>query len=358
MSYAEDPLPEPEIPEIRTPVQHCEVSAEEAGQRLDNYVQKRLAELPRSRIYRVIRKGEVRVNGKRAGPETRLNASDKIRIPPVRPAPAATAAKPARPSQELLARIREAIVYEDAKLLVLDKPAGIAVHGGSGVNFGVIEALRALRPEESLELVHRLDRDTSGCLLIARRSAALRSLHALLREEGFEKRYLALLQGKWDLGQKRIDAPLRTDTRVGGERTVRVGAAGKASVSTFRPVQFFGKTATLVEVTLETGRTHQIRVHAQHAGHPVAGDEKYGAAAFNEAMRALGLRRMFLHASSVSFTWPQGGEFSVNTPLPPELGAVLDQLGAMKKPGAHRRARAAGSQHSAARRRARSGVAR
>jgi 23S rRNA pseudouridine955/2504/2580 synthase len=205
MSYAEDPLPEPEIPEIRTPVQHCEVSEEEAGQRLDNFVHKRLGDLPRSRIYRVIRKGEVRVNGKRAGPETRLNASDKIRIPPVRLALAATAAKPAKPSQELLARIREAIVYEDAKLLVLDKPAGIAVHGGSGVNFGVIEALRALRPEESLELVHRLDRDTSGCLLIARRSAALRTLHALLREDGLEKRYLALLQGKWDLGQKRID---------------------------------------------------------------------------------------------------------------------------------------------------------
>ncbi len=349
MSYAEDPLPEPEVPEIRTPVQHCEVTAEEAGQRLDNYLQKRLGDLPRSRIYRVIRKGEVRVNGKRAGPETRLNASDKIRIPPVRLMPAAA---PVSPSRDLLTRIGEAIVYEDEKLLVLDKPAGVAVHGGSGVSFGVIEALRALRPEESLELVHRLDRDTSGCLLIARRGAALRSLHALLREDGFEKRYLALLRGKWDLGQKRIDAPLCTDTRVGGERTVRVGAAGKASVSLFRPVQFFGKIATLVEVTLETGRTHQIRVHAQHAGHPVAGDEKYGDAAFNEAMRALGLRRMFLHASSVSFSWPQGGEFSVNTPLPPELGAVLDELGAQKKP-AQRRTRAARGRRSAARPRAR-----
>jgi 23S rRNA pseudouridine955/2504/2580 synthase len=350
MSYAGEPLPESEVPEIRTAVQHYEVTAEEAGQRLDNYVQKRLGELPRSRIYRVIRKGEVRVNGKRAGPETRLNASDKIRIPPVRLAPAAD---PAQPSPDLLGRIREAIVYEDEKLLVLDKPAGVAVHGGSGVSFGVIEALRALRPQESLELVHRLDRDTSGCLLIARRSAALRSLHALLREDGFEKRYLALLQGKWDLGQKRIDAPLRTDTRVGGERTVRVAAAGKASVSTFRPVQFFGKTATLVEVTLETGRTHQIRVHAQHAGHAVAGDEKYGDAAFNAAMRGFGLRRMFLHASSVSFSWPQGGEFSINTPLPAELGAVLDQLGAMKKPASRRSARAGRSRHSATRPRAR-----
>ena len=207
---------------------------------------------------------------------------------------------------------------------MIDKPAGIAVHGGSGVSFGVIEALRALPPEETLELVHRLDRDTSGCLLIARKRAALRSLHALLREDGFEKRYLALVKGQWDLGAKRIDVPLRTDTRVGGERTVRVARRrqGRRSAS-FRPVQFFGRIATLVEVTLETGRTHQIRVHAAHAGHPVAGDEKYGDASFNETLRGLGLARMFLHAHSVSFDWPQGGEFSINTPLPPELAAVL-----------------------------------
>jgi 23S rRNA pseudouridine955/2504/2580 synthase len=206
------------------------------------------------------------------------------------------------------------------------------------VSFGVIEALRAGRPEEYFELAHRLDRDTSGCLIVARKGAALRSLHALLREEGVEKRYLTLLKGQWDLGQKRIDVPLRTDTRMGGERTVRVGADGKASVSLFRPVQFFSRIATLMEVTLETGRTHQIRVHAQHAGHPVAGDEKYGDEAFNAAMRALGLRRMFLHASSVSFTCPQGGEFSINTPLPAELGMLLDRLGGLKKP-ARRRAR-------------------
>jgi 23S rRNA pseudouridine955/2504/2580 synthase len=329
MSYAERPLSTPEPVEIRTQVQHFEVSADEAGQRLDNYVQKRLGAVPRSRVYRVIRKGEVRVNGKRAGPETRLVVNDKVRIPPVRLAPAED---PGKPSAELTARIREAIVYEDERLLALDKPAGIAVHGGSGVSFGVIEALRAGRPEEYFELAHRLDRDTSGCLIVARKGAVLRSLHALLREDGVEKRYLTLLKGPWDLGQKRIDVPLRTDTRVGGERTVRVGADGKPSVSLFRPVQFFGRTATLMEVTLETGRTHQIRVHAQHAGHPVAGDEKYGDADFNAAMRALGLRRMFLHASSISFSWPQGGEFSINTPLPPELGALLDKLGAQKKP--------------------------
>ena len=325
MPYAENPLPEPNPREIRTGVQHFEVSLQEAGQRLDNYVQKRLAGVPRSRVYRVIRKGEVRVNGRRAGPETRLQLSDRIRIPPVRVLPRS---QPGRPSAQLCESIRKAIIYQDEKLLVLDKPAGIAVHGGSGVSFGVIEVLRTLYPDESLELVHRLDRDTSGCLLIARHAATLRSLHALLRTDGFEKRYLALVRGRWELGAKRIDVPLRTDTRVGGERTVRAGASGKPSVSEFRPVQFFGRTGTLVEVTLRTGRTHQIRVHAQHAGHPVAGDEKYGDAAFNDELRALGLGRMFLHAHSVSFAWPQGGEFSVNSPLPPQLAALLDELAA------------------------------
>ncbi len=349
MPYAEDPLPEPNPREMRTDVQHLEVSLQEAGQRLDNYVHKRLGGVPRSRVYRVIRKGEVRVNGRRAGPETRLQINDRIRIPPVRVLPPPQAGKPSEP---LCQSIRKAIIYQDEKLLVLDKPAGIAVHGGSGVSFGVIEALRALRPEDSLELVHRLDRDTSGCLLIARQAGTLRSLHALLRTEGFEKRYLALVRGKWELGAKRIDVPLRTDTRSGGERTVRAGASGKPSVSDFRPVQFFGRTATLVEVTLRTGRTHQIRVHAQHAAHPVAGDEKYGDAAFNDELRALGLGRMFLHAHSVSFAWPQGGEFSVNSPLPPELAAVLDELASRHtKPG--RSLRASGNRRRAAPPRAR-----
>ncbi|TLY63637.1 MAG: RluA family pseudouridine synthase [Gammaproteobacteria bacterium] len=326
------------------------MTEEEAGQRLDNFLHKRLGGIPRSRVYRVIRKGEVRVNGHRAGPDTRLQARDRIRIPPVRVQPQSDVS---RPSAALQQTIREAIVFESSDLLVLDKPAGIAVHGGSGVSFGVIEALRALRPGESLELAHRLDRDTSGCLLVARNAATLRAVHALLREGRFEKRYLALLKGKWDLGRKRIDIPLRTDIRVGGERTVKADSSGKASVSEFRPVQFFGKRATLVEVILHTGRTHQIRVHAQHAGHPVAGDEKYGDEVFNHELQALGLKRMFLHAHSVGFEWPQGhegslmraaregtprppragdaraagAEFSLNTPLPPELAAVLDELG-------------------------------
>jgi 23S rRNA pseudouridine955/2504/2580 synthase len=311
--------------QIRTGVRHFEVSEEEAGQRLDNFVHKRLGDIPRSRVYRVIRKGEVRVNGHRSGPDTRLQAHDKIRIPPVR---VRSPEEVGRPSSDLQEAIRSAIVHEDDRLLVLNKPSGIAVHGGSGVSFGVIEALRALRPNEHLELAHRLDRDTSGCLIVARGTAALRTVHALLREENttFEKRYLTLLARQWDLGKKRIDAPLRTDTRVGGERTVRVDATGKPSLSEFQPVQFFGRRATLMEVLLLTGRTHQIRVHAAHAGHCVAGDEKYGDALFNQEMQALGLNRMFLHAHSVSFEWPEGGQLSVNTPLPPELAAVIDRL--------------------------------
>jgi 23S rRNA pseudouridine955/2504/2580 synthase len=256
---------------------------------------------------------------------------------------------PGTPAAGLLARIAAAVIHEDERLLVIDKPAGIAVHGGSGVSNGVIEALRALRPAESLELVHRLDRDTSGCLLVARHAATLRMLHALLREGALEKRYLALLKGRWQLGTKRIEVALRTDARVGGERTVRAASDGKAARSTFRPVQFFGRIATLMEVTLDTGRTHQIRVHARHAGHPVAGDPKYGDPAFNTELRALGLERMFLHASSVSFTWPQGATFSVNAPLPPELAAVLERLVAH----AGRGARAGGSRRDAAPRSAR-----
>jgi len=327
MPYTEVDVSEQQGASIRTGVQHFEVSQDEAGQRLDNDVHKHLGEVPRSKVYRVIRKGEVRVNGHRAGPDTRLQAHDKIRIPPVRVRPPEEIGRPSSGLQETL---RKAIVYEDARLLVIDKPSGIAVHGGSGVSFGVIEALRALRPDEHLELAHRLDRDTSGCLIVARNTATLRIVHALLREENttFEKRYLTLLKGPWDLGKKRIDAPLRTDTRVGGERTVRVDASGKPSLSEFSPVQFFGRRATLMEVNLLTGRTHQIRVHAQHAGHPVAGDQKYGDEPFNEEMRTLGLSRMFLHASSVSFEWPDGGgQFSVNAPLPPELANVIDKLG-------------------------------
>lgn len=332
-------------------VRHVTVGEEDAGCRLDKFLTRQYAELPRTRLYRLVRKGEVRVNGKRAGIDTRLEVGDDVRLPPVRPEGpsaavegavpgdvtprAATGARTPRIPASLVETVRRAILQEDDRLIVIDKPAGIAVHGGSGVSFGIIEALRAARPQESdsLELVHRLDRDTSGVLLIARKPSVLRSLHALLRDgEGFEKRYLALVRGSWQLGKKRIDAPLRTDLRVGGERTVKVAAAGKPSASDFRPVQGFGKLATLMEVAILTGRTHQIRVHSAYAGHPVAGDEKYGDADFNEQMQALGLRRMFLHASSLSFVWPdRGTEFSVNAPLPADLAAVLDGLVGLKR---------------------------
>ena len=310
-------------------VQQLEVGERGEGQRLDNFLGRILKDVPKTHIFRVIRKGEVRVNGKRAKPDQRLLASDIVRVPPVR---TGAAAPPRRANPAMVQGLTGAIIYEDPRLLVIDKPAGVAVHGGSGVSFGVIEALRAARPDETLELVHRIDRDTSGLLMISRKPAALRILHALMRDGEVEKRYLALVKGKWELGKKRIDVPLRTDIRVGGERTVKAHASGKESVSHFKPVQFFGKRASLVEVALETGRTHQIRVHAAHAGYPLAGDEKYGDAEFNEKMKAIGLTRMFLHAHQVSFIWPETGvEFSASTPLPADLSAVIDALSAERK---------------------------
>jgi 23S rRNA pseudouridine955/2504/2580 synthase len=300
-----------------------------AGQRLDNFLLRELAGLPRSRVYRLLRKGEVRVNGKRKQADYRLTADDEVRLPPVRLEPADTDA-PRRLPDGLLESVRAAIVHEDDRLLVLDKPAGLAVHGGSGLAFGAIEALRALRPDESLELVHRLDRDTSGCLLVARTRAALRSAHALLREGEVEKHYAALVAGRWRIGRKTIDAPVLTNARQGGERVVRVHRAGKIAVSVFDPVRSFRDAATLMDVAIHTGRTHQIRVHAAFAGHPVAGDEKYGDREANAALRALGLRRMFLHAASIAFRWQDGTVFRAEAPLPAELEAVLARLGELR----------------------------
>ncbi|HXQ31429.1 MAG TPA: RluA family pseudouridine synthase [Steroidobacteraceae bacterium] len=313
------------------------MAADEAGQRIDNWLLRRLKGVPRSRIYRILRKGEVRVNGKRAKPDARIAEGDTVRLPPIR---TAEELGPRRVPDSLIASVEASVVREDQDLLVLAKPAGLAVHGGSGLSFGVIESLRASRPSETLELVHRLDRDTSGLLLVARNRQALRTLHALLREGQVEKRYLALVKGPWNLGKKTIEVPLATRARQGGERVVRVHATGKASASTFTPVDFFGPTATLLEVSIGTGRTHQIRVHAAHAGHPVAGDDKYGDREFNTAMRALGLTRMFLHAQLLSFEWPGSGKtFSVSAPLPPELAAVLERLGEARsrRAGRHRR---------------------
>jgi 23S rRNA pseudouridine955/2504/2580 synthase len=325
-----EPQPGPSVDSKRAGVRQIEVDSESAGTRLDAFLLRLLPSVPRTRVFRIVRKGEVRVNGKRAEPQQRLQERDIVRVPPIRIEPEPAPGEPARVSSRARETIDASIISEDDRLIVLDKPAGVAVHGGSGLSFGVIEALRAMRPkEEDLELVHRLDRETSGCLLIARKRSALRSLHELMREGLVEKRYLTLVKGHWNLGHTKIDAPLRTDIRVGGERTVKVHASGKEAISEFKPIQWFGNQATLLEVSLLTGRTHQIRVHAAHAGHPVAGDGKYGDAEFNEAMKALGLHRMFLHSHSVSFEWPQGahgGLFSASAPLPAELSAVIDAL--------------------------------
>jgi 23S rRNA pseudouridine955/2504/2580 synthase len=345
----------------RSPVRQVEIGVEEQGQRLDKTLAQLLPGVPRSRLFRLIRRGEVRVNGHRAGPEQRLVAGDRVRLPPVHAAAAGVSAVvrgvpgSAGSTQSvarrgvpagLLRAVEAAIIHADERLLVLDKPAGLAVHGGSGLSFGVIEVLRASRPEETLELAHRLDRDTSGILLVARRRSALRMLHALLREGEVRKSYLALVAGRWQLGHRHIDAPLRTDLRVGGERMVRVARSGgvggrggtiargtdeaaKPALTEFRLIEHYGARASLLEATLHTGRMHQIRVHAAHAGHPIAGDDKYGDRSLNAELRTLGLARMFLHAHACSFVWPDSGvEQSFSAPLPAELRAVLDRLAA------------------------------
>jgi 23S rRNA pseudouridine955/2504/2580 synthase len=306
-------------------VSYAEANEGDVGQRLDNYLMRVLKTVPKSHVYRVVRKGEVRVNGKRAKPETRLALGDRVRIPPLH-----MEDKPVRatPSHSLQQFITDAILFEDRDILIVNKPAGVAVHGGSGLAFGVIEALRAARPElTELELVHRLDRDTSGVLLIAKRRAALRELHAAFREREMTKRYLALVCGRWELGSKRIELPLLTNQKQGGERMVRVHPDGVSALSIFVPQQKFGKLATLMAIEIGTGRTHQIRVHAAYAGHPVAGDEKYGDKSGNEALREYGLKRMFLHAHTLEFARPGTGEpFSITAPLSDELNSVLANL--------------------------------
>ncbi len=307
---------------IRT-ARYRDVDTETAGQRLDNFLLSRLKGVPRSHVYRLIRSGQVRVNSGRVAPRYRLRAGDRVRIPPVRQG---SGSKP-RPDASLLDRLAGRIVHEDSRVLVIDKPAGLAVHGGSGVDLGCIEALRSLRPGlRTLELVHRLDRATSGCLLVAKRRSSLRALHQLLREGRVEKRYLALVRGNWQFGSIEIDEPLRSDRRSGETRT-RVAAEGKPAQSQFRPIEQFGNVAAFMEVRIGTGRTHQIRAHAAHLEHPIAGDERYGDERFNKRMNDLGLDRMFLHAHAVAFRWPDSDEeFSVSVPLPLELGRVLESL--------------------------------
>ncbi len=306
----------------RSAARLAEVGPEHAARRLDNFLATQLEGAPRAYVYRVIRSGEVRVNGRRATPSQRLQAGDKVRIPPFR----AAAGEAPRIPRQVLARIEARILHEDARIIVVDKPAGIAVHGGSGLDYGLIDVLRALRPDNGrIDLVHRLDRETSGCLLFARDPLCLRRLNALLREGGMDKAYVALLAGR--LPQRPIDcrAPLALVPDRHGEKHAVVSADGATARTGFRARRRYDG-ATLAAVTLDTGRTHQIRAHAAHLGHPVAGDERYGETGFNRRLKALGLRRLFLHAERLEFTLDR--PLSFTAPLPEELAAVLDRLGA------------------------------
>lgn len=308
----------------RTRVEFVKATADVAGQRLDNFLLARLKGVPRSLVYRLLRRGEIRVNKGRARPSQRLEAGDQVRLPPLRRPEQGDALPPSRQLQE---RLDQAVVYEDDQLLVLDKPAGLAVHGGSGISRGVIETLRAMRPGAELELVHRLDRETSGCLLISKRRSALRRLHAQLRDGTVRKRYTALLCGTLPQPETEVDAPLATNRLRGGERVVRVDPEqGKPSRTWFRSRKALGAW-TLVEAELDTGRTHQIRVHAAHLGAAVAGDPKYGDPVENERLQALGLKRLFLHAAALSFRpRDEAPMIDVTAPLPADLSALLDNL--------------------------------
>ncbi len=295
-----------------------------AGQRVDNYLLSRLKGVPKSRIYKMLRKGEVRANKKRIKPDYRLQAGDQLRIPPVR-----TSAEkaPISPGLEQVARLEHCIVHETDRLLILNKPPMMAVHGGSGLSFGVIEAIRALRPGAPyLELVHRLDRATSGCLLIAKKRSCLRLLHRQLEAKSMHKRYLALVVGDWPAKLKKVSAALKKQEAGAGERLVEVDDTGKASLTRFEVVRRFDGF-TLVAAEPVTGRTHQIRVHAASSGHPIVGDDKYGDVAVNRRFFGRQQPRLFLHAEQLRFRErEEGGEITVQAPLPADLNAVLEQL--------------------------------
>jgi 23S rRNA pseudouridine955/2504/2580 synthase len=299
------------------------------GQRIDNFLLRILKGVPKSHVYRILRSGEVRVNGGRAQPDRRLVAGDELRIPPIRLADRA-------PTSGLVpagAATVPPILYEDEALVAVDKPAGLAVHGGSGIAFGVIERLRAARPASRfLELVHRLDRDTSGVLLIAKKRAALVDLHAQLREGRVDKRYDVLVRGKWRDAMRAVDLPLETYVTGDGERRVRVERDGRSARTIFRRLRVWPNAdppLALLEAELETGRTHQIRVHLTHLGFPLAGDDKYGDFAWNKLLAKQGLKRMFLHARRLRFVHPvDGREVVVESSLPADLAGFLARLDA------------------------------
>lgn len=305
-------------------VQHLRVTAEQAGRRIDNYLTGQLADIPRTRIYRMLRKGEVRVNSARVKQDYRIRVNDIIRVPPVfsRGKTITEYVPPAR----LVEKVAAGIVYEDDFLLVLNKPAGLSVHGGNAEKSGLIEILRRLRPAETgLELVHRLDKQTSGCLLISRDHRVLRKLHTLLREHKVKKHYLALVKGKFRNRQE-ITKPLRKNELRSGERMVQVDNTGKQAITRFEPVTLF-RQSSLVRIEIATGRMHQIRVHAASIGHPVAGDDKYGDREFNKTLKMIGLDRMFLHAEKLTLKLPYCGQTKTfKAPLPDDLNEVLHKL--------------------------------
>jgi len=295
-----------------------EVDGENAGQRIDNFLLRRLKGVPKSHVYRVLRSGEVRVNSGRVKPDYRLQAGDRVRVPPVR-----TAQRAAQPAPRPIAF---RVVHEDAALLVIDKPSGVAVHGGSGVSFGAIESLRAARPDAKLlELAHRLDRDTSGLLLVAKKRSALLELHRMLREGEIEKVYLAVVKGRWQGGAREIREALHKYVNARGERRVSVQREGKQAVTRVRPLAL-AERFSLLELRLLTGRTHQIRVHLAHAGHPVLGDEKYGDFELNRALAKDGVKRLLLHAHRLAFAHPVSRERLVlESELPQDMQRFVAQ---------------------------------
>lgn len=306
-----------------TPVEYREVD-DDAGQRIDNFMLRELSGVPRSRVYRMLRKGEARVNGRRIRPDYRLCAGDVVRLPPWHKRPAES--KPvARPSANVLAYLEQAILFEDADLLVLNKPSGLAVHGGSGVAFGVIEALRVLRPGDlRLELAHRIDRDTSGCLVLTKNRHTLVEVHQAFRDSRVRKRYDVLVHGHWPKRQRSVQLSLRRFVTRSRERRVVVDATGKTARTEYAVVEV-GASGTHLRAHPHTGRTHQIRVHCQASGHPVVGDEKYGSDEQRSQWSAGGVRRLALHASSIKL--PLGGaDRRFDAPLPADFEAIWELL--------------------------------
>ncbi|MEQ8483566.1 MAG: RluA family pseudouridine synthase [Pseudomonadales bacterium] len=294
------------------------------GQRIDNYLLRELKGLPRSRVYRMLRSGEVRVNGGRVKPGHRLADGDEVRVPPLHGLSGTERSSEAFIGQAVLADLSRAIVYEDDGLLVLDKPAGMPVHGGSGLSFGAIEGLRRLRPEADLALAHRLDRDTSGCLLVAKSRAVLLELHRALRDREVKKRYRVIVHGAWPRRTATVQVPLERYVTGSGERRVRVAAAGKASRTDFAVIDRRDR-ASLLEARLHTGRTHQIRVHALAAGHAVVGDQKYASDAQLALARELGVHRLCLHAEALVFEYG-GRRRRFEVPVPADFEAAWAAL--------------------------------